>query len=296
MSRHDATELLPLTTLEGPIDKDTVEIIIACDETVALEDGQSQFIGNHRSISHTRNKSFSCGLHQTYLCIFGALMTMALVLSLLAQIAGPSIAKDRPRNLIMMVPDGFGPSSVTYGRLRSREFGRAFALDSILVGTSRTYSSDSLVTDSAAGATAFSCGIKTYNHAIAVDSLRRPCPTILEAAQAKGMKVGIVVTSRITHATPAAFSAHVPDRNMEEEIAQQQVSHKIDVLFGGGAKFYKPSLRSDGHDLIQEAKSIYGAQFVDSTVDLKKIMVGIVNSLSILIQNIYSVYHSITII
>eukprot|EP00002_Diphylleia_rotans_P011195 TRINITY_DN2219_c0_g1_i9.p1 TRINITY_DN2219_c0_g1~~TRINITY_DN2219_c0_g1_i9.p1 ORF type:complete len:324 (-),score=80.64 TRINITY_DN2219_c0_g1_i9:55-1026(-) len=70
----------------------------------------------------------------------------------------------------------------------------------------------------------------------------------------------------------AAFSAHVPDRNMEEEIAQQQVSHKIDVLFGGGAKFYKPSLRSDGHDLIQEAKSIYGAQFVDSTVDLKKIM------------------------
>ncbi len=66
--------------------------------------------------------------------------------------------------------------------------------------------------------------MKSYNGAIAVDDNRKPCATVLEAAQKKGMKTGLVATSRITHATPASFAAHVVDRDMEDEIAEQEVN------------------------------------------------------------------------
>jgi alkaline phosphatase len=124
-------------------------------------------------------------------------------------------------------------------------------LDTILIGASRTRSSDSLVTDSASGATAFSCGIKTYNAAIgggclleagkqvcmirhavrdawgrgAVDPQGEPCGTVLEAAKRQGYLTGTVATSRITHATPASFNAHVADRNSESDIAYQQIGN-----------------------------------------------------------------------
>eukprot|EP00002_Diphylleia_rotans_P002513 TRINITY_DN1158_c0_g1_i2.p1 TRINITY_DN1158_c0_g1~~TRINITY_DN1158_c0_g1_i2.p1 ORF type:complete len:313 (-),score=60.96 TRINITY_DN1158_c0_g1_i2:56-994(-) len=209
--------------------------------------------------------------HRTYLFVGGYLFIAALTTIIVVSVESSDSSSKAPKNLIMMVPDGFGPASVTYGRLRSKELNREFVLDSIMVGTSRTYSSNSLVTDSAAGATAFSCGLKSYNYAIGVDPNGVPCPTILEAAQSKGMKVGLVVTSRITHATPAAFSSHVANRNSEEDIAEQQVAHKIDVMLGGGGMFYKANLRSDGKDMIQEAKDTYGAQFVDNAADMKKL-------------------------
>lgn len=117
----------------------------------------------------------------------------------------------------------------------------------------QTRSSDSLVTDSAAGATAFSCAQKSYNGAVAVEpeGRHRPLGTVMEAAKAEGYKTGLVVTrrvsmassaaprrersgghadpffcpsflagSRITHATPACFYSHVVDRDMESEIAE----------------------------------------------------------------------------
>lgn len=75
-------------------------------------------------------------------------------------------------------------------------YGITLPLDSMLIGQSRTRSSDSLVTDSAAGATAFSCGMKSYNGAIAVEPENRdPCGTVLEAAKHQGYCTGLVVTS-----------------------------------------------------------------------------------------------------
>ena len=97
---------------------------------------------------------------------------------------------------------------------------------------------DSLITDSAAGATAFSCGIKTYNRGIAMDPLHRPCGTILEAAKRQGYLTGLVVTSKITDATPASFASHVIDRGYENAIAEQLIGNgplnmTVDLLFGG---------------------------------------------------------------
>ena len=137
----------------------------------------------------------------------------------------PPSRKDRrkPRNVIMMISDGFGPASQTMARNYNQAFynvsyGTQLPLDTILVGSSRTRSSSSLITDSAAGATAFSCGLKSYNGAIGVDQHGKACGTVLEAAKRQGMLTGLVVTSRITHATPAAFSAHVLGRNDEVNI------------------------------------------------------------------------------
>lgn len=91
------------------------------------------------------------------------------------------------------------------------------------------------------------------------------------------MLTGLVVTSRITHATPAAFSAHVVHRDMESEIAAQQIGdypllRQVDLMMGGGRCFFLPnttegSCRTDGRDLIKEAKEIYGWKDVMKSKD-----------------------------
>ncbi|KAF9343609.1 hypothetical protein BGX26_005473 [Mortierella sp. AD094] len=181
-----------------------------------------------------------------------------------------SFTPPHARNVIMMVSDGFGPASQTYGRSfwqykNNHTAGQLTYLDQILVGSSRTRSSSSLVTDSAAGATAFSCAKKSYNAAIGVDPKGVPCGTVLESAKQNGMLTGLVVTSRVTHATPAAFSAHVVHRDMEADIAVQQVGdyelgRQVDLMLGGGRCFFLPnttegSCRLDDRDLIKESKN-----------------------------------------
>jgi alkaline phosphatase len=98
----------------------------------------------------------------------------------------PSRMKNKPVNVIMMISDGFGPASLArncYQYSNKLDFGSILPLDTILVGSSRTRSYSSLVTDSAAGATAFSCALMSYNAATGVGPDRKPCGTVLEAAK-----------------------------------------------------------------------------------------------------------------
>ncbi len=184
-----------------------------------------------------------------------------------------------------MIGDGFGPTSVTFGRVANGN--RPLHLDSIFVGTSRTYSSSSVVTDSAAGATAFACGLKTYNYAIGVDSNGAPCGTLMEAAlQQRNMRVGLVALNMVTDATPAAFSAHVLQRSQQSQIAEQQIKelHRkfappgktwgLDVLLGGGRCQFTPSTtpascRTDAIDLIQDATTNYKYQYAETREQLQ---------------------------
>jgi alkaline phosphatase len=165
-------------------------------------------------------------------------------------------ATTTPKNVILLITDGFGPASVTLSRTLN---GAPLALDFMVRGTIRTKSADSLVTDSAAGATAYSCGLKTNNTFVAVDPHGVPCGTILEAAQKKGMRTGLVVTCRITDATPAAFSSHSISRYNQELIALQQVKKGVDIMLGGGRDYFLPSseggLRTDGLNLLNISKA-----------------------------------------
>lgn len=144
---------------------------------------------------------------------FALLGFMIFVTILLVSLSISTHASSK-KNVILMVSDGFGPASETlarnyYQRVNNLPLNFKMPLDTILIGQSRTRSSNSLVTDSAAGATAFSCAMKTFNGAIGVDPMKKSCGTVLEAAKLNGFATGLVVTSRITHATPASFAAHV---------------------------------------------------------------------------------------
>jgi alkaline phosphatase len=173
------------------------------------------------------------------------------------------------RNLIMMVSDGMGPTSLSLTRSYKQfqqglPWGSELTIDQHFIGQSRTRSTSSLVTDSAAGATAFSCGLKSYNGAISVLDDHSPCGTVLEAAKKAGYMTGLVVTTRITDATPACFAAHVNMRSEEDRIAEQLIGdyplgRVVDLILGGGRCHFLPnttagSCRADGKDIIAMGK------------------------------------------
>ena len=175
------------------------------------------------------------------------------------------------RNLIFMVSDGMGPTSLSLTRSYSQvsqglPFDHQLVLDEHLIGSSRTRSTSSLITDSAAGATAFACGKKTYNAGISVLPDHSACGTVLEAAKKAGYTTGLVVTTRITDATPACFASHVNKRDEEDLIAEQLIGHShplgrvVDLMLGGGRCHFLPnstggeSCRDDDTDVVTKAK------------------------------------------
>jgi len=160
-------------------------------------------------------------------------------------------AVDLPKNIIFLIGDGMGLTQITAGLISQRD---ALNLERCkVIGLMKTNSADNLITDSAAGATAFSTGQKTYNGAIGVDMDTLPLITILEFAEQSGLATGLVATASITHATPASFIAHQKNRYMDEEIAADFLKTDIDVFIGGGMKFF--AKRSDGRDLLVDLKN-----------------------------------------
>jgi alkaline phosphatase len=126
-----------------------------------------------------------------------------------------------------------------------------------VVGLVDVRSASSDITDSAASATSYACGVVTYNGAIGVDPDSVAVSTVLEMAAARGMATGLVATSSITHATPAAFAAHVPSRAMQQEIARQMVERRPTVVLGGGRKYFDPAARRDSLDLLRTIRDHY---------------------------------------
>lgn len=165
----------------------------------------------------------------------------------------------RPKNLVFFISDGCGPATFGLARAYKSEMedNPVLFLDAYQKGSVITRADSAWVTDSAASATAYACAIKTYNGAIAVDRDTTAVETILEAAEKAGFNTGIVSTATITHATPAAFSSHVPVRAMQYEIATQQIRQGIEVIMGGGRMFYMPleggAGRKDSLNVLQEA-------------------------------------------
>ena len=114
-----------------------------------------------------------------------------------------------------------------------------------------TFSATNSVTDSAAAGTALATGKKTYNHAISVNEEKNAIQTVAEKAKKAGKKVGVTTSVSVDHATPAAFYAHQPDRNMYYEIALDLPKANFDFYAGGG--FLKPTTTFDN----KKAPSIF---------------------------------------
>ncbi|WP_282775442.1 alkaline phosphatase [Phaeodactylibacter xiamenensis] len=161
----------------------------------------------------------------------------------------PPPANTTARNIIFLIGDGMGLGHISAA---------LYANDNSLnleqfthIGFQKTYSANDLITDSAAGATAFACGVKTYNGAIGLTADSAACETILEELQGQGYATGLVATATIVHATPAAFAAHQPIRVFYEEIAEDLAASGVDYLVGGGKRYFDRR-EKDERDLIRE--------------------------------------------
>jgi alkaline phosphatase len=186
----------------------------------------------------------------------------------------PQTSGRRVRNVILLIGDGLGYGQVFLAATHvGGPEGRLHMERLPVMGLIRTHASDSLVTDSAAAGTALAAGIKTRNGMIGMAPDGTAQMSILQAAKAKGMATGLVATSTITHATPAVFAAHVKSRKMEATIAEHLLASRVNVLFGGGRKYFLPrsdpnSGRTDDLDLIAQAKEA-GYTYIETAGDLQ---------------------------
>jgi alkaline phosphatase len=186
-------------------------------------------------------------------------------------------AQKAPPRVILFIGDGTGVGAWTAARVSAD----ALAVNLLPVGgLVDTREGSGKITDSAASATALAAGIHTYNGAISVGPDSQPVTTVLELAEARGMATGLVATSSVTHATPAAFAAHVPSRDEQFEIARQMAGQGIDVLLGGGRRFFSASVRPDGADLMaalrRQSITVESAEaFRDLSLDSVAALVGL---------------------
>lgn len=159
----------------------------------------------------------------------------------------------RPQNIIILIGDGMGVNYVSTEVLSNP--GNPFQKFNS-VGLSITKAANKLITDSAPGASAISTGYRINYLSVAVDTSSTPIPTIFDEAEKQGLITGIVVTSSITDATPAAFVAHVSNRKEETEIARQFLNKNIEVVIGGGIAYFSDSILIDskrnGLDVLRE--------------------------------------------
>jgi alkaline phosphatase len=167
--------------------------------------------------------------------------------------ARPSLV--RPRNIILLVADGMSVGVPTLAEVfaqSTRGTGTTWwalgrRLDAVC-GWCDTASLTSLVTDSAAAASAWGSGSRVRNGAINVLPDGTRLTPLASLARDAGRRIGLVTTTTITHATPAGFAASTVDRNAEEDVARQYLN-RVDVLLGGGRRFFVAATRADRRDL-----------------------------------------------
>ncbi len=213
------------------------------------------------------------------------LMSLALSSPVFADHHHKPGAQRSLRNVIVMIPDGMSVAGTTLARLVK---GSSLALDPLACGLMSTWNSDGTIADSAPAGSAIASGWKSQTGNIAStgsvyslpdaripaagDALR-PVATILEAARLSGRATGIVSTSEFMHATPADFSAHDPSRANYDNLTEQIVYNKLDVILGGGLKYLAPESRKDQEDMAAILAS-RGYAIVRDTAQLEQFSGG----------------------
>ncbi|MBO1500848.1 alkaline phosphatase [Serratia proteamaculans] len=214
-----------------------------------------------------------------------------------------SLSDKTVKNVILLIGDGMGDSEITSARNYAEGAGGYFkGIDALpLTGQYTHYSLDkkthkpNYVTDSAASATAWSSGVKTYNGALGVDVNGKDQPTLLEIAKAAGKATGNVSTAELQDATPAAQISHVtsrkcygPEETSEKcatnalenggrgSISEQLLKARADVTLGGGAKSFNQLAKSgewQGKSLKDQATAL-GYQWVENLDALNAVSVA----------------------
>lgn len=189
------------------------------------------------------------------------------------------------KNVIMMIPDGMAIDGVTLTRWYYG--GQPLNMDAMATGMVRTHSSDAPIADSAPAGTAMATGHKSHTGFVGVlpdentlygtkpladADKRKPVANVLEGAKRQGKATGIISTSEVMHATPADFSAHVPNRKDYDALSEQQVYQNLDVVFGAGSDFFMAENRKDGTDLLPIIKENY--QYITTRDEMMAVTEG----------------------
>lgn len=186
-----------------------------------------------------------------------SLITASLALAVGSSEARAQTTEPHVRNVIVLIGDGMGPAQVglleSWARLApsSTYAGQPTAMARLAaMGTttlSLTHPHGGLVVDSACSATQIATGQAAPSEVVGLNARGDIAQTVLEAAQAQGRATGLVSDTRITHATPAAFAAHVPHRRHEDWIAEQLAAGGVDVLLSGGLRYFTPQSTGSDH-------------------------------------------------
>ncbi|MFU1792982.1 alkaline phosphatase [Paenibacillus azoreducens] len=194
------------------------------------------------------------------------------------------------KNVILFITDGMSLSDVNLTRWY--QGGKPLEMDKHFSGLVRTYATDSLTTDSAAGATAYATGHKAKSETVSIlpdkttmpyidkvpqQDMNKPLPTLVDAARLSGKSTGVVFTCELTDATPATFLSHAYSRENAESIAEQMVYSGVDILLGGGSDYLVPGKgkvnRKDGEDLTKALKA-NGYEYVTTKKELMNSKTG----------------------
>ena len=183
-------------------------------------------------------------------------------LLLTAVFAVSAMAQSQVKYVFYFIGDGMGVNQINVTETYLAALKGKIGFEPILmssfpvVGLVNTYSATNGVTDSAAGGTALACGKKTKNGAIGVlEDLKTPCTSIAVWAQKAGAAVGVATNVAITHATPASFYGHQPNRNMYYEIGQDLCKSGFD--FFAGSDFHRPNTK-EGEPTLREQATAAG--------------------------------------
>lgn len=166
------------------------------------------------------------------------------------------------KNIILMIGDGMGENIIENAEIVK---GDKLAMRAMPYKCYVTTDSLDGTTDSAASSTAMSCGVKTHNQYIGVDGDKQPVETMVEFAQSKGMKTGLVATQIIPHATPAGMVAHTDYRGLYNDILKQMIKAKVDVMYGGGSEYsdttkMQKRIEDAGYTYIKTADELYNSK------------------------------------
>ena len=168
-----------------------------------------------------------------------------------------SKSSKKAKNVILLIGDGMSISQISAYRLLNGGPNSRISVDKFpYSGIVLTHSEDAIVTDSASSATAYSTGYKTNNTYLGLDSEKNNLENLTETLDQYGFVSSLLATSEITHATPAAFVAHVDLRWKTDEISSQMVDSNVATFLGGGRHFFLPKemggKREDGKNLLEE--------------------------------------------
>ncbi len=189
----------------------------------------------------------------------------------------PSLEVSSPVSVVLMVANGMGPSLYGIAKYYSQFVeDKPLNMEKVMNDGATGYmvnrSADFIVPDNASAASALATGCRVKNGVISITPEGGNPETILEKMQEMGMSVGLVTNCEVNDALTAAFSAHAENENMKEAIALQQLEKNMDVVMGGGFKWFDVLKRSDGKDLIQRAQKM-NYNIVTSRNELSKIRV-----------------------